>query len=213
MTVNQSAGLERQTTAGSSSWQSYAQLCKPRVVALIIYTAVVGMLLATPGFPDWQILLFATLGIGMAAASGAAINHWVDRRIDAMMARTHRRPLPSGNVSPTNATVAILLGSVGLLILAMKVNVLTAVLTAISLIGYAVIYTVYLKPATPYNIVLGGAAGAAPPLIGWVAVTGTLDLPALILFGIVFMWIHRISGRSLFHDARNMRGLAFQCCR
>lgn len=147
------------------------------------------MLLATPGFPDWQTLLFATLGIGMAAASGAAINHWVDRRIDAMMARTHRRPLPSGNVAPTNAIVfAILLGGVGLLILAMKVNVLTAVLTAISLIGYAVIYTVYLKPATPYNIVLGGAAGAAPPLIGWVAVTGTLDLPALILFGIVFMW-------------------------
>ncbi len=188
MSINPSIGLDQQS-ASQPRWRSYIQLCKPKVVALIVYTAVIGMLLAAPGFPPWRILVFATLGIGLAAASGAAINHWVDRHIDAVMARTRRRPLPTGNLHATNALYfAMSLGVAGLLILAIEINALTAALTAASLIGYAIIYTVYLKRTTPYNIVLGGAAGAAPPLLGWVAVTGTIDLQAVILFLIIFWW-------------------------
>ncbi len=174
------------TTAG---WRAYLALCKPKVVALIVFTALVGMLLAEPGIPPWRVVLFGLLGIGLAAASGAAINHWVDRRIDRLMARTSGRPLVRGEIPPQRALAfALAIGVTGLAILIVEVNVLTAALTFLSLIGYAVIYTVYLKHATPYNIVLGGAAGAAPPLLGWAAVTGAVHTEALLLFLIIFVW-------------------------
>ncbi len=167
----------------------YFELTKPRVVALIMFTAVVGMLLAVPGMPPWDAFIWGTLGIGLAAGSAAAINHLVDRQIDAKMARTHRRPLPTGHLEPSQVLVfALTLGCVSMVILAALVNTLTAVLTLFSLIGYAVIYTMYLKRATPQNIVIGGAAGAAPPVLGWTAITGSLDPHALLLFLIVFVW-------------------------
>ncbi|MGH8721182.1 MAG: heme o synthase, partial [Burkholderiales bacterium] len=164
-------------------------LCKPRVVALIVFTAVVGMLLSVPGLPPLDALLFGTLGIALAASSAAALNHVLDARIDAQMRRTRRRPLPTGRISETRAVVfAFALGLASMLILALLVNPLTAMLTFCSLIGYAVIYTVYLKRATPQNIVIGGAAGAAPPVLGWTAVTGSVDAHALLLFLIIFAW-------------------------
>ncbi|MEX0899316.1 MAG: heme o synthase [Gammaproteobacteria bacterium] len=167
----------------------YLELTKPRVVALIMFTAVVGMLLAVPGLPPFGAFVWGSLGIGLAAGSAAAINHLVDRQIDAKMARTHRRPLPTGHLEPSQVLVfALALGCVSMVILASLVNTLTAVLTLCSLIGYAVIYTMYLKRATPQNIVIGGAAGAAPPVLGWTAITGTIDPHALLLFLIVFVW-------------------------
>jgi protoheme IX farnesyltransferase len=167
----------------------YYELCKPRVVALIIFTAIVGMLLATPGMVPWQPLLFGTLGIGMAAASAAAINQIVDQRVDADMLRTSKRPLPTGHLTNTQALVfAGILGVTSMAILVLLVNPLTALLTLCSLIGYAFIYTMYLKRATPQNIVIGGAAGAAPPVLGWVAVTGHIDPNSLLLFLIIFAW-------------------------
>lgn len=170
-------------------WNDYYELCKPRVVALIVFTAIVGMLLATPGMVPWQPLLFGTLGIGMAAASAAAINQIVDQRVDADMLRTRNRPLPTGHLSNTQALVfAGILGVVSMAILVILVNPLTALLTLCSLIGYAFIYTMYLKRATPQNIVIGGAAGAAPPVLGWVAVTGQVDPNSLLLFLIIFAW-------------------------
>ena len=170
-------------------WNDYYELCKPRVVALIVFTAIVGMLLATPGMVPWQPLLFGTLGIGMAAASAAAINQIVDQRVDADMLRTRHRPLPTGHLSNLQALVfAGILGTVSMVILVLLVNPLTAVLTLGSLIGYAFIYTMYLKRATPQNIVIGGAAGAAPPVLGWVAVTGQIDPNSLLLFLIIFAW-------------------------
>ena len=170
-------------------WNDYYELCKPRVVALIVFTAIVGMLLATPGMVPWQPLLFGTLGIGMAAASAAAINQIVDQRVDADMLRTSHRPLPTGHLSNTQAlVVAAILGVVSMAILVLLVNPLTALLTLCSLIGYAFIYTMYLKRATPQNIVIGGAAGAAPPVLGWVAVTGQIDPNSLLLFLIIFAW-------------------------
>lgn len=170
-------------------WNDYYELCKPRVVALIVFTAIVGMLLATPGMLPWQPLLFGTLGIGMAAASAAAINQIVDQRVDADMLRTRNRPLPTGHLSNTQALVfAGILGVVSMAILVLLVNPLTALLTLCSLIGYAFIYTMYLKRATPQNIVIGGAAGAAPPVLGWVAVTGQVDPNSLLLFLIIFAW-------------------------
>jgi len=170
-------------------WNDYYELCKPRVVALIVFTAIVGMLLATPGMVPWQPLLFGTLGIGMAAASAAAINQIVDQRVDADMLRTRNRPLPTGHLSNTQALVfAGVLGVVSMAILVLLVNPLTALLTLCSLIGYAFIYTMYLKRATPQNIVIGGAAGAAPPVLGWVAVTGQVDPNSLLLFLIIFAW-------------------------
>jgi len=170
-------------------WNDYYELCKPRVVALIVFTAIVGMLLATPGMVPWQPLLFGTLGIGMAAASAAAINQIVDQRVDADMLRTSHRPLPTGHLSNTQALVfAAILGVVSMAILVVLVNPLTALLTLCSLIGYAFIYTMYLKRATPQNIVIGGAAGAAPPVLGWVAVTGQIDPNSLLLFLIIFAW-------------------------
>ena len=170
-------------------WNDYYELCKPRVVALIVFTAIVGMMLASPGMVPWQPLLFGTLGIGMAAASAAAINQIVDQRIDADMLRTSKRPLPTGHLTNTQALVfAAILGVTSMAILVLLVNPLTALLTLCSLIGYAFIYTMYLKRATPQNIVIGGAAGAAPPVLGWVAVTGQIDPNSLLLFLIIFAW-------------------------
>ena len=170
-------------------WNDYYELCKPRVVALIVFTAIVGMMLASPGMVPWQPLLFGTLGIGMAAPSAAAINQIVDQRIDADMLRTSKRPLPTGHLTNTQALVfAAILGVTSMAILVLLVNPLTALLTLCSLIGYAFIYTMYLKRATPQNIVIGGAAGAAPPVLGWVAVTGQIDPNSLLLFLIIFAW-------------------------
>lgn len=171
-------------------WDRYYELCKPKVVFLIVFTAIVGMLLAAPPSPfPWGVLIAASLGIGLASASGAAINHVVDQRIDTIMSRTSGRPLPQGDVDPVAALVfAVVLGATGLSILTVFVNPLTALLTFISLMGYAVIYTMLLKRSTPQNIVLGGAAGAAPPLLGWTAMTGQVESEALLLFLIIFVW-------------------------
>ena len=183
--MNDQAAIVEQTP----KWREYYELCKPKVVILIIFTAVVGMLLAVPGALPLGKVIFATLGIGLAAASGAAINQLVEQRIDAIMARTKNRPLPQGDLNTRNAFIfALLLCAISMVILVYKVNMLTALLTFISLIGYAVIYTMFLKPATPQNIVLGGAAGAAPPLLGWVAMTGEVSSEALLLFLIIFIW-------------------------
>jgi len=172
-----------------AGWHDYYQLCKPNVVFLIVFTAIVGMLLAAPGMVPLDALVFGTLGIGLASASAAAINHVVDQKIDRIMGRTRKRPLPQGAVGSRDAlTFALVLGGLAMLILAVLVNALTAWLTFLSLIGYAVIYTMYLKRATPQNIVIGGAAGAAPPVLGWAAVTGTVDPGALLLFLIIFAW-------------------------
>jgi protoheme IX farnesyltransferase len=167
----------------------YFELCKPRVVYLIVFTAVVGMFLAVPGWPPLSALIAGTLGIGLAASSAAAINHLLDQRIDAVMARTRDRPLPSGQLGIKQVLIfALLLCALSMSILLIWVNSLTAVLTFLSLIGYAIVYTVWLKRATPQNIVIGGAAGAAPPVLGWTAVTGAIDPNALILFLIIYVW-------------------------
>lgn len=167
----------------------YLELCKPRVVALIVFTAVVGMFLAVPALPPLDALLAGTLGIALAAASAAAINHLLDRRIDAVMVRTRNRPLPSGHLGEKQVLAfSLLLAALSMALLGVFVNLLTAVLTFASLIAYAVVYTVWLKRATPQNIVIGGAAGAAPPVLGWTAVTGTVDPHALLLFLIIFVW-------------------------
>src|SRR5690606_1840205 len=167
----------------------YYALTKPRVVALIVFTAVVGMFLSTPGFLPLGAFVLGTLGIALAAGSAAAFNHVLDRKADAEMARTRGRPLPTGHLSTAEALVfAFVLGIVSMAILAFGVNVLTAALTFASLIGYSVIYTVYLKHTTPQNIVIGGAAGAAPPVLGWAAITGEIAPEALLLFLIIFVW-------------------------
>ena len=170
-------------------WRDYYALTKPGVVQLLVFTAVVGMFLATPGMVPWDVLIAGSLGIGLAAAAGAVVNQILDQRIDAQMARTRNRPLPQGRIGERDALAfALGLGLSGLLVLVLLVNVLTATLTFLSLIGYAVVYTVYLKRATPQNIVIGGAAGAAPPVLGWTAVTGSVDPHALLLFLIIFTW-------------------------
>jgi len=170
-------------------WRDFYTLTKPRVVQLLVFTAIVGMFLATPGMVPWDVLILGSLGIGLAAASGAVVNHVVDQRVDAQMSRTRERPLPTGRVSDRDAFVfAVILGVIGLGLLAVAINLLTAVLTFFSLIGYAVVYTIFLKRATPQNIVIGGAAGAAPPLLGWAAVTNEVSAYALLLFLIIFTW-------------------------
>ena len=170
-------------------FKKYYNLTKPKVVSLIIFTAVVGMLLAGVETVPLSQSVAAIVGIALAAASGAAINHWVDRKIDVIMERTKDRPLPHGDLSSTQAlTFALSLAVISMVLLVVWVNNLTAILTFISLMGYAVIYTVFLKRATPQNIVLGGAAGAAPPLLGWVAITGTVNTEAILLFLIIFIW-------------------------
>jgi protoheme IX farnesyltransferase len=171
------------------NWRDYYELTKPKVVALLVFTAMVGMFLASPGMVPWQVLFFGTLGIGLSAGAAAAINHLVDHQADRIMARTRRRPIPQGHIDvPEALFFALIVGALGLTILAVFVNLLTAVLTFMSLIMYAVIYTMYLKRATPQNIVIGGAAGAAPPVLGWTAVTGSIDPHALLLFLIIFVW-------------------------
>lgn len=173
----------------SAAWRDYIELCKPKVVLLMLLTMLVGMYLATPHGVSLSLLFNALFGVACCAGSAAAINHLVDRRIDAVMARTHKRPIVKGRVSPRNALIfAISLGIVGMLVLVLWVNQLTALLTFLSLIAYAGIYTGYLKRATPQNIVIGGLAGAAPPLLGWTAVTGHLDPQALLLVLIIFTW-------------------------
>ena len=170
-------------------WRLYLELTKPKVVALIVLTSVVGTLLAAPGWPPLDALFLGNLGIGLAAASAATLNQLIDQRIDADMLRTRSRPLPTGGLTEGQALVfAIVLGVVSMLVLFAFINVLTAVLTFASLIGYAIVYTVWLKRATPQNIVIGGAAGAAPPVLGWAAVTNTIDPNALVLFLIIFAW-------------------------
>jgi heme o synthase len=172
-----------------ASWRDYYTLTKPGVVRLLVFTAIVGMLLASPGMVPWHILVFGSLGIGLAAAAGAAVNHILDQRVDAQMTRTKNRPLPTGRIAERDALVfALVLGLLGLALLVVAVNSLTALLTFVSLIGYAVIYTVYLKRATPQNIVIGGAAGAAPPVLGWAAVQNEVGLFAMLLFLIIFTW-------------------------
>jgi protoheme IX farnesyltransferase len=177
------------TLAATPRWRDYLELTKPKVSALIVFTAVVGMLLSTPGWVPAGALVFGTLGIALASGSAAAFNHVLDQRIDGQMQRTRRRPLPTGHLDQGHAIgFALLLAALSMLILGLLVNVLTAVLTFLSLIGYAIIYTLWLKRATPQNIVIGGAAGAAPPILGWAAVTGTIDARALLLFLIIFTW-------------------------
>ncbi|MFT5501801.1 MAG: protoheme IX farnesyltransferase [Woeseiaceae bacterium] len=174
---------------GTAHWRDYYELTKPKVVVLIVFTAVVGMVLAVPGWPGIVPLVFGTFGIGFAASSAAVVNHVLDARIDVQMSRTHNRPLPQGKLSQKQAlSFAVLLCVMSMLMLWFVVNPLTAILTFASLIGYAVIYTVYLKRATPQNIVIGGAAGAAPPVLGWTAVTGEIHSDALLLFLIIFIW-------------------------
>jgi heme o synthase len=176
-------------TAGNSRLHEYYELTKPRVVMLIVFTAVVGMFLSVPGLPPLSALLWGTLGIGLQAASAAAINQIIDRNIDARMARTCGRPLVTGALGMTESIAfATVLGLAGFALLWFLVNPLTAVLTQLTLVGYAGVYTLYLKRATPQNIVIGGAAGAAPPVLGWAAVTGEIHAHALILFLIIFIW-------------------------
>ncbi len=164
-------------------------VCKLKVVSLIVFTAVVGMALATPGIVPLDILFWGTLGIGLAASGAAAINHLIDARTDQIMIRTRNRPLPQGQLNERQVlSFAMLLTTASMVMLVYFVNPLTAVLTFFSLVGYAVIYTIFLKRATPQNIVIGGAAGAAPPLLGWVAVTGEIHAYALVLFLIIFVW-------------------------
>ena len=171
------------------SLHAYYECCKPKVVYLILFTAFVGMLLSTEGFLPFDKLIFGLVGIGLAAAAGAALNHVIDRELDQHMDRTRARPVASGELKASHVTIfALSLATLSALILVFLVNPLTAILTLSSMIGYAVIYTVFLKRNTPQNIVIGGAAGAAPPILGWTAITGELHLQALLLFLIIFVW-------------------------
>ena len=173
----------------AAGWRDYLELTKPKVVLLMLITSLVGMFLATRAGVPWTVLLFGNLGIALCAGGAAAVNHVVDRRIDAVMARTHKRPLAEGRVSPFAALVfALALSVAGLALLLVFTNALAAWLTLASLLGYAVIYTGFLKRATPQNIVIGGLAGAAPPLLGWVAVTGQISAEPLLLVLIIFAW-------------------------
>ena len=170
-------------------WPDFLELTKPRVVALMLITALIGMCMAVPGFVPWEPLILGNLGIGLCAGAAAAINHVVDERIDQKMSRTTNRPVATGRVSQAEAVIfAALLAALGAALLAWTINILTAVLTVASLVGYAFIYTMFLKRATPQNIVIGGLAGAAPPLLGWTAVTGEIHAHALLLVLIIFAW-------------------------
>ena len=177
------------STTLMARWPDFLELTKPRVVALMLITALIGMCMAVPGFVPWEPLILGNLGIGLCAGAAAAINHVVDERIDQKMSRTTNRPVATGRVSQTEAlTFAALLAVLGAALLAWTINVLTAVLTVASLVGYAFIYTMFLKRATPQNIVIGGLAGAAPPLLGWTAVTGEIHAHGLLLVLIIFAW-------------------------
>ena len=170
-------------------WRDYLEITKPKVVGLLTFTATAGMLLAAESFPPWTVLIFGSIGIALVSAAAAALNQVVDQRIDAVMARTRNRPLPRGQLeTPQAVAFAALLGATGIWLLLAFTNLLCAILTFASMLGYAVIYTIFLKRATPQNIVIGGASGAAPPLLGWIAVTGQFEPGAAILFAIVFVW-------------------------
>lgn len=172
----------------TTPFRNYYELCKPRVVGLMLLTSVVGMLLATQDIP-WRVLLLGTLGIGLSACAGGVLNQLIDRRIDGVMGRTRRRPIPSGHISPQKAGLfALVLTLSGIGILVWTINTLTAVLTFLTLIGYALIYTVFLKRATPQNIVIGGLAGATPPLLGWTAVTDSIHPAILLLVLLIYTW-------------------------
>lgn len=179
-----------ETTTQAASWRDYFDLCKPKVVALLLLTSIVGVVLASPpGDVSLFVLIVSTLGIGLAAAAGAVINQVVERESDARMARTEGRPLPQGRVTQQNAFIfAVMLAVASVFILTAWINVLTAVLTFASMIGYAVVYTMYLKKATPQNIVIGGLAGATPPLLGWTSVTNSIDPHGLLLVLIIYTW-------------------------
>jgi protoheme IX farnesyltransferase len=175
--------------AAQALWRDYLELTKPKVVVLMLITSLVGMFLATRAGVPWTVLVFGNLGIALCAGGAAAVNHVVDRRIDAVMARTHKRPLAEGRVSPAAAlTFALVLALLGQALLLTFTNQLTAWLTLASLLGYAVVYTGFLKRATPQNIVIGGLAGAAPPLLGWTAATGHVSAEPLLLVLIIFAW-------------------------
>ena len=173
----------------TSSWRDFYEMCKPRVVMLMILTSLVGMFLAVPGMVPLDILILGNLGIALVASAGAVVNHVIDRKIDVLMKRTHNRPLAQGRVDLRHATLfAIAIGVLGMTILMVWVNPLCAWLTLGSFVGYAIIYTGYLKHATPQNIVIGGLSGAMPPLLGWSAVSGSIEADALILLLIIFAW-------------------------
>ena len=181
--------MSESTVPMTPLWQDYLELTKPRVVALMIVTALIGMCMAVPGWVPWQPLVLGNLGIALCAGAAAAINHIVDERIDQQMARTQSRPIATGRITQRDAILfATALALLGVWVLVVWVNVLTAVLTVASLIGYAFIYTMFLKRATPQNIVIGGLAGAAPPLLGWTAVTGEIHAHGLLLVLIIFAW-------------------------
>jgi protoheme IX farnesyltransferase len=185
--MNISATMVLQQAA--CSCQNFYLLCKPRVTALVVFTAVIGMFMATPGMVPLPLLLASTLGIAMVTGAAAAFNCLIEQKIDARMARTQGRPLPSGRVTSMQTVVfASILGTLGLVLLYAMVNPLTMWLTLGTFFGYAVIYTIYLKPATPMNIVIGGASGAMPPVLGWAAVNNVVSPEALILFMIIFTW-------------------------
>jgi protoheme IX farnesyltransferase len=174
-----------------SHFKQYLELTKPKVVLLILFTAFVGMLLSMRNFPtsEWILIFWGMVGIGLSSGAAAAVNHWADQKADAIMLRTQHRPLPSGELSAAKVLIfASVLTAIGMFVLVYFVNVLTAVLTFLSLIGYAFVYTFYLKRATPQNIVIGGAAGATPPVLGWSTMTGHVTADALIMFGIIFAW-------------------------
>lgn len=172
-----------------ANWRAYLEITKPKVVLLLVFTALVGMVLAVPGMVPLQETIFGLLGIGLAAASAAAINHVIDQRTDAIMKRTENRPIPQGQLSTRDCLVfAAAIGVLAMVMLILLVNPLTALLTFLSLIGYAIVYTVYLKRATPQNIVIGGAAGAMPPVLGWTSITNEVTAEPLLLFLIVFIW-------------------------
>lgn len=189
MSKSVAVGQAKQTEAIAVSWRDYYEMTKPKVVLLLLLTALVGMCLATDGWVDLQVLVAGLFGIGLLSSSAAVINHVVDRSIDSQMARTFNRPVPKGKISPRRAVVfAAVLALVGYICLELWVNRLTALLTLASLVGYAFVYTMYLKRATPQNIVIGGLAGAAPPLLGWTAVTNEIHPYALLLVLIIFIW-------------------------
>ena len=176
-------------SAGRPTYRDYLELCKPNVVALMLLTSLIGMLLSVPNMVPLHVLILGNLGIALCAGSAAAVNHIVDRQIDTKMARTFNRPIAKGRLSTTQATLfAFVLGLLGMAVLILWINPLTAWLTLASLVGYAFIYTLFLKRATPQNIVIGGLAGAAPPLLGWTAVTGEIHAHALLLVLIIFAW-------------------------
>lgn len=171
------------------SWRDYKELTKPNVVLLMILTSIIGMFMAVPGMVPWDVLVLGNLGIALCAGAAATVNHLVDKRVDLQMARTRNRPIARGRVGNWQASLfAAVLGGTGMAILFIWINALTAWLTLASLLGYAFVYTMFLKRATPQNIVIGGLAGAAPPLLGWTAVTGEVHGHALLLVLIIFAW-------------------------